>query len=444
LRYKTFPQGIHLRYHKQATAGKPTVTAKAPAVAVVPLIQHIGVPCIPQINVGDHVFMGQKIGDAEALITAPIHSPISGKVMALEARPHVMRRDVLSVVIENDGEDELYPDIMPYPDWERLDPDTLRNIIREGGIVGMGGAAFPTHIKLAPQSDKSIDAVLINGAECEDYLTDDNCLMVERPEWVIGGARIISHILGNVKIVVGIEANKPDALAAIRQAAGEGDDISVIALDTKYPQGGEKQMVKALLDREVPSGGLPSEVGVVVNNVATVAKIFELITTGMPLISRGVTLSGPGVSAPGNLIARIGTSMEDLISECGGYKGKIAKVIMGGPMTGISVFTTLVTLTKSIGGVVVMRHEDICHEDPVVCIRCARCVDACPVYLMPISLYHYSRSLNYDQAVEAYGLFDCIECGCCSYVCPGRLPLMESIKHAKAEINNKRQKQHGR
>jgi len=419
-------------------------TAMSPAVVVVPLIQHIGVPCAPLVSVGDRVFMGQKIGDAEALITAPVHSSVSGKVLAIEPRPHIACREVLSVVIENDGEDELHQDITPHPAWENLDPAALISIIREGGIVGMGGAAFPTHVKLSPPPDRKIDTIIINGAECEDYLTTDHRLMVEHPDHVIGGIRILAYIFGNARVVIGIEENKPDAVAAIRRSAGADGGIDVVVLDTKYPQGGEKQMIKALLGREVPSGGLPSEAGVIVNNVATVSKIYELVTTGMPLIARGVTVAGPGVTVPGNVIARIGTSLENLIEECSGYAGEPARIIAGGPMTGMSVYTPQVTVTKSTGGIVVMRREDLRREEPVVCIRCARCVDVCPVYLMPISLYHYSRSLNYDQAENAYGLFDCIECGCCSYVCPGRLPLMESIKHAKAEINDRRQKQRGR
>lgn len=439
MRLKTFPKGIHLKYHKEATSGLPTDKAAAPAVAVIPLIQHIGVPCQPLVGVGDIVDLGQKIGDAEALVTAPVHASISGKVIAVEPRPNQARRDVPCIVIENDGQDRLHDEIIPNPAWEDLEPRKLLDIVREGGMVGMGGAAFPSHVKLAPPPDKKVDTLIINGAECEDYLTTDHRLMVERPEEIVGGLRIMLHILGIKSAVVAIEENKPDAVAAMLAACAAYAGVEVTVLATKYPQGGEKQLIKAVLGREVPSGGLPADAGVIVHNVGTTAKIYDLVTSGMPLIARGLTVSGSGVARPRNLFVRIGTSVEELIAQCGGYAGVPGKIIMGGPMTGMALFTSDVPVVKSTSGILVSTREAVSAEEPLVCVRCAKCVDTCPVSVLPVSLYGYCRNLKYDEA-EAYGVLDCIECGSCSYVCPGRLPLVETIKHAKAEIMARRRK----
>jgi len=397
--------------------------------------QHIGAPCEPLVKKGDQVGVGQKIGDADAFVSAPVHSSVSGKVVAIEPYPHPLRRQVLSVVIEADKDDQRFEPKGPN-DWFELSPDQIRQKIREAGLVGLGGAAFPTHVKLSPPKGKPIDTVIINGCECEPYLTCDHRLMLEQPGEIVEGARIILKAVKATKAYIGIESNKPDAIALMRKTAEP--DIEVVVLKCKYPQGAEKQLIKAILDREVPSGGLPFDVGVLVQNVGTTRAIRDAVVEDKPLIERVITVTGSGIRYPANLRVRIGTLLSDLIEECGGVMNNPSKVIMGGPMMGLAQFTLDVPVIKGTSGVLVLSHEEAMLEEPKACISCAKCVDGCPAYLLPALLGKYAEKGRFEDC-ERYGVMDCIECGVCSYICPARRPLVQLIKLAKAEIT-KRQK----
>jgi electron transport complex protein RnfC len=430
---KTFKGGIHPPYNKELTKHKPVEKAKLPQKVVIPMSQHVGAPCEPVVKVGDHVKVGQKIGEAKAFVSAPVHASVSGKVVAVEPRPHASGAHVLSVVIESDGMDEVYEGVKPPKPLEELTPDEIKNLIREAGIVGMGGAGFPTQVKLSPPADKKIDTIIVNGAECEPYLTADHRLMVERPEDVVLGLRAIMKATGVSKAFIGIEDNKPDAIEAMKEAVKGFSDIEVVPLATKYPQGGEKQLINAITGREVPSGGLPMDVGVIVDNAGTCAAIANVLKTGMPLIERITTVTGAGVKEPKNLLARVGTPVGELIEQCGGFAGEPGKVIMGGPMMGISQSSLEVPVMKGTSGVLVLQKSEVKAVEPMPCIKCARCVDACPIHLLPTYLAKFAERGMWDEA-ERYHALDCIECGCCAYVCPANIPLTQLIRLAKNRI----------
>lgn len=439
IRTVSFKGGIHPDYNKELTASKAIEPAVPPSIVVIPLQQHTGAPCQPLVKVGDNVKMGQKIGEASGFVSVLVHSSVSGKVVAIEPRLHPGGQQVVSVVIESDGRDALDESIKPQGDIDSLSKDAIIDIIKEAGIAGLGGAAFPTHVKLLPPPDKKIDLVIINGAECEPYLTCDHRLMVEKPEDVVYGTRAIMKALGVDKAVIAIENNKADAIAAILKAASAYPNIDVVALKTKYPQGAEKQLIKALTGKEVPSGGLPSDVGTVVDNVGTAAAIAKAIKTGMPLIERVVTVTGKGIKEPKNLLARIGTPFAQLIEQCGGFSGQPGKVIMGGPMMGIAQFSLDVPVIKGTSGILVLNEQEAETPAAQTCIRCGRCVEACPMNLLPLFISQYALAGMYDKAEQYYAL-DCIECGCCSFECPAKRPLVESIRLAKRAILAKRRK----
>lgn len=430
---KTFKGGIHPPYNKEMTKQKPVEKAKLPAKVVIPLSQHVGAPCEPIVKVGDMVKVGQKIGEAKAFVSAPVHSSVSGKVVAVEPRLHASGAYVMSVVIESDGLDEIYEGVKPPKPLEELSPDEIKNLIREAGIVGMGGAGFPTQVKLSPPADKKIDTVIVNGAECEPYLTADHRLMVERPEDVVLGLRAIMKATGVSKAYIGIEDNKPDALEAMKAAVKGLSGIEVVPLATKYPQGGEKQLINAITGREVPSGGLPMDVGVIVDNAGTCAAIANVLKTGMPLVERITTVTGSGVKEPKNLLVRIGTPVGELIEQCGGFAGEPGKVIMGGPMMGLSQSSLEVPVMKGTSGVLVLQKSEVKAVESMPCIRCARCVDACPIRLLPTHIAKLAERGRWADA-ERYHALDCIECGCCAYVCPAHIPLTQLIRLAKNYI----------
>lgn len=436
---KTFKGGIHPPGHKELTSGKPVQEMAPPEEVVVPLQQHIGAPCRPLVKRGDTVNKGQKIGDTDAFVSAPIHAPISGVVKAVEPRVHPNGCKIQAIVIENDGEERLDPSIAPAGDLESLDGSTIRHLIREAGIVGLGGAAFPTHVKLNPPPDKKIHTLIINGCECEPYLTCDHRLMVEQPEQIVYGIRALLKALGISKAVVGIEENKPDAILAMEKAIASYPNIEVVPLQIKYPQGAEKQLITAITGEEVAVGCLPMDNGILVNNVGTAAAVATVLQTGMPLIERIVTVSGEGVKDPQNLLVRIGTTFSDVIETAHGFNGKPKKVIMGGPMTGMTQFDLSVPVIKGTSGILVFDRLKTATK-PEACIRCGRCVEACPVFLLPVSIVQYVDGDQLDAAVE-WGLLNCIECGSCSYVCPANRFLVQSIKLGKEEVRAKRSKQ---
>lgn len=434
--FKTFAHGIHPSYNKELTAGKNTEISPLPAKVVIPLQQHIGAPCKPLVKKGDIVAEGQKIGDAAAFVTAPVHSSISGKVKDIEKLPYPGGGKMLSVIIEGDGATKEWGNGTIGLDLEFLTPEAIKNSIKEAGIVGMGGAAFPTHVKLSPPKEKRIDAFILNGCECEPYLTSDHRLMVEQPEKVIWGMKALMKAADAPNGFIGIEENKPDAIEALEKGARDSN-IKIVALETKYPQGAEKMLIKAVVNRKVPVGKLPMDVGVVVNNVGTAVAAYDAIKYNKPLIERIVTVSGNGVKEPKNLLVRIGTSFEDVLNQCGGIiKDGEREVLNGGPMMGIAQTTLDVPVVKGTSGITVLSGEEIKPSAYQPCIRCASCVEVCPVNLMPYKLGDLGRLYRLDE-FKAWGGLVCIECGCCSYTCPSKRPLLQWIRVGKVKLRER-------
>ncbi|HZX49193.1 MAG TPA: electron transport complex subunit RsxC [Nitrospirota bacterium] len=448
---KGFKGGVHPPDGKELSNAKTVVTLPAPEQVIIPLSQHIGAPAESLVKVGDIVKKGQKIGEAKGFVSVPIHASISGKVTAVASFPHPAGKNLPAIQIESDGLDEWSEDVKENPSYKNLSPEEIKSIIQGAGIVGMGGAAFPTHVKLSPPANKKIDTLIINGAECEPYLTADHRLMLEEPVKVIEGASIIARALSIANVFIGIEDNKPDAIKAMADAAqnpptpplskgGEGGiSIKVVSLKVMYPQGGEKQLIKAVSGKEVPSGGLPMDVGVVVQNVATAAAVYDAVRFGRPLIERIVTVTGSGVNNPGNFRVRTGTSSLKLIEAAGGLKSDIGKVISGGPMMGMTQYTLDVPVTKGMSGLLFLPQNEVKSYASEACIRCGRCVAVCPMGLLPNMLGIYAELDRFDQAEKA-NLMDCIECGSCSYVCPSKRPLVHLIRYAKADVMARRKK----
>jgi electron transport complex protein RnfC len=429
----TFKGGIHPPDKKELSKDKNISPTKPPKRVVIPLVQHIGAPCKLSVSVGQEVKKGEVIGTPEGFVSAPVHSSVSGKVIAIGDFPLATGRMVTSIVIDNDGKEEWAP-LKDNPDYMKLSPDELKTKVKDAGIVGMGGAAFPAHVKLSPPKEKPVDVVILNGAECEPYLTADYRLMIERPQDVVEGLKILMKILGVNKGFIGIENNKPDAVEAMKKAASGEPNIQICALEVKYPQGAEKMLIKAIVGREVPPRGLPMDVGVVVQNIGTAVAVYEAARYGKPLIERVVTVTGEGIKEPKNLIVKIGTLVSDLIEECGGFKSETAKVISGGPMMGFAMYSLDVPVTKGTSGVLVLPEEEVVHAEGFgPCIRCGRCIDICPMGLMPSMLSVLSEKGFYEETKD-YNLFDCFECGSCTYVCPSKRPIVQFIRLAKSLV----------
>jgi electron transport complex protein RnfC len=428
-----FKGGIHPTGKKELSADKPIAETKPPARVVIPLSQHIGAPCKPVVTIDQEVKKGELIGEAAGFVSAPVHSSVSGKVIAIGEFLNATGRMVTSVVIENNGREE-WTILKDNPDYMDLSPDEIKEKIKNAGIVGMGGAAFPTVVKLSPPKEKPIDTVILNGSECEPYLTGDYRLMVERSADIIEGLKILMKILGVNKGFAGIEDNKPDAVKAMGKAAEGQTNIKICPLPTKYPQGAEKMLIKSIAGREVPPRALPMDVKVVVHNVSTAFAIYEAVRYGKPLIERVVTVTGEGIKEPKNLSVKIGTLVSHLIEECGGLKDENLKVISGGPMMGFAISSLDVPVTKGTSGIVVMTESEIVHaEDFGPCIKCGRCADICPMGLMPSMLSIYSEKGLYEGAKD-YNLFDCFECGSCAFVCPSKRPIVQLVRLAKSQV----------
>ena len=394
---------------------------------VFPLTQHLGAPCQPLVSVGEKVLIGAKIGDSEAFVCAPVHSSVSGTVK--EIRPHLTVGGTLvnSIIIENDGEFLECDNMNPHSDFEDFSKGDILRIIREAGVVGLGGAGFPTHVKLSPPPDKKVDTVIVNGCECEPYLTTDNRLMIEESEQLVAGLQIILKVVEDAKGFIAIEDNKPEAIAALQKACAGVPGVEVAVVKTKYPQGAEKQLINAVTKREVPSGGLPADAGCIVNNVDTVIAIQRAFFRGRPLMRKVVTITGGAIANPGNYKVRIGTKINDLVKIAGGFKTNPAKVVVGGPMMGTAIFDLDVPVVKTTGGVLFLTEEEAHIPPEENCIRCGQCVEHCPIGLIPIELNTDVLRENSEKFLQHNGL-ECIECGSCSYICPANRRLSQSIR----------------
>lgn len=426
---------VKLAEEKHFTEDKVIEKLPLPSFVYIPLSQHLGKPCNPEVKIGDSVSVGQKIAAVDAHVFAPIHASISGKITALENWPHPVLGKAKAIVIENDGQDNRLSSLVLRPSDEinKLTVEQIRNIIFEAGIVGMGGAGFPTHIKLNPP--KAVDTLIINGAECEPYLTGDNRLMIEKTKQIIQGIELIVRCLKAKKVFIAIEENKPEAIKAVREEINTLNikHYTLHILKSMYPQGGEKQLIKNVLGREVPHGKLPFDAGVVVHNIGTIFAIYEAVYNNKPLYERVVTVTGSCLSQPKNLLVRIGTSIRELINSCGPLKEEPVKIIMGGPMMGIAQYTDEVPVIKTTSGVVLLSEKEAEIYEEISCIRCGVCVNNCPIGLMPCMINMASEKGKWGEA-KVYGALDCIECGSCNYVCPANRRLVQSIKRAKWEL----------
>ena len=439
MRLSSFHGGLALPSHKALSTRTPIVTPPPPQRIVLPVRQHIGHPAEVLVEVGQHVRKGEKVATAEGYVSAPLHASISGAVTAIEDRdaPHPSGLQTLCIEIESDGRDEWTKNLPePVTDYSRLPGVELRNRLREAGIVGLGGAAFPTAVKLNPGDQHPIHTVIINGAECEPYISCDDMLMREHAPEILSGIQIIQHILEPDQILIGIEDNKPEAITAMQEALAslDGPDIRIVAVPSRYPTGGEKQLIKVLTGHEVPVHGLPADIGVTCHNVGTVYAIHDAIINGRPLIERVVTVTGQGIEHAHNLWTRIGAPFSDLTEYCGGYTADASYLLMGGPMMGISLRHDQLPVIKATNCLLVASDAEIRHTgEAAPCIRCGACVEACPVSLLPQQLYWYARASDHNR-IQEFNLFDCIECGCCSHVCPSHIPLVQYYRHAKNEI----------
>jgi len=428
----SFFGGIHPEENKFYAEEQKILEFPEPDILVIPMSQHIGAPCKPLVKKNDLVKVGQKIGDNQGLCV-PVHASVSGKVKAVEMRPHTSGTTQTSVVIENDHLGTLHEDVKPRTQEEvdALTPKELISIIREGGIVGMGGATFPTHVKLSGGIGK-VDTVIVNAGECEPYIVSDDRICQEYPNEMISGLKIIMKILGLETAHIGIEDNKPTAAKILRRALGPNSGITVDVLPAKYPQGAEKQLIYAVTGREVPSGGLPAAVGCAVFNAATCKAIHDVVYEGMPLIKRVVTVSGDIVMEPKNLIVPVGTSFNDLL-EAVGHSENPYKVISGGPMMGFTQYDLNVPTTKGVNAITILGRKNKFAVEDSRCIRCGKCIDACPMKLMPVLMYKALYTGDVEE-MKATHIMDCIECGSCAYTCPACVPLVLSFRSGKQQI----------
>jgi len=438
---KTFRGGVHPPENKHRTEGSAIVTMPPPSRVVLPVSQHIGAPAKPCVEVGQRVRVGEVVAEPAGFVSVPIHATVSGEVEAIEPRPHPVGLTVPSIVIKADGQDEWMPmsksariDISPFSVEE------IRSSVRDAGVVGLGGAAFPTHVKLSLPPDKPIDTYLLNGTECEPYLTCDTRLMIERPRDVASGLLLMMRATGVSRGIIGIEDNKPEAIKTILEETQRRPELSVEILKVKYPQGAEKNFINALLGREIPSGGLPMGAKVGINNVGTSVAVADAVLRRKPLVDRVITVTGSAVHEPKNVLVRIGTPFADVLDFCGGFANTPVKLIMGGPMMGLAQWTTEVPVVKGTSGILVLSADEVEDVPHTACIRCGSCVRVCPMRLVPSLLGQYGEARRLDEAVQ-HDLLDCVECGCCTYVCPARRPIVHWVKWLKRELARRQQRE---
>lgn len=435
-----FARGVHPPDSKHLSRSAKIEVLPAPSKVAIPLLQHTGAPCEPLVKPRQEVALGEKIADADAFITAPVHASLAGTCKPLTVTTLPNGRHVSVVPIEAGDEqlsgDALLEDVFG-GDWPKdasgHEPKAIAEAAREAGLAGMGGAAFPTHVKLTVNPAKPIDTLLVNGCECEPYLTADYRVMIEHAEPIITGALLAGRACGAERIVIGVEDNKPDAIEALQRAA-EGTDVRIVSLATQYPMGGEKQTIVAALGREVPTGGLPLDAGVVVINVGTAAALARAVLRGKPLTHRVVTVSGEGIVEPKNLLVPVGVTYQALIDFCGGLKDEACRVLAGGPMMGFALADPAeAVVTKGTSGVTVLTGEQVRKADETRCVRCGRCVDVCPLNLVPSKIALAARNKDWDLA-RRYHMQACMECGCCAFVCPASIPLVQLMRMGKAQM----------
>lgn len=421
--------GVHPSEHKEFSEHLALQRFPDPKTVVIQMSQHLGAPANPIVQVGDYVKVGQKIGEAAGFISAPVHSSVSGTVVAIEPRMHATRGcEMTAVVIESDGKNELHESVKPHKSYEELTPDEIIEIIKEAGIVGMGGAGFPTCVKLKPA--KPVDTILLNGCECEPMLTADHRVLLEFADDIIYGLKAILKTTGAEKGLIVIEDNKPDAIEHLQAKVADLDNIGVFVAKTKYPQGAEKTLIKRVMGRIVPNGGLPADVGVVVSNISTVKAISDAIQTGMPLIERVATVTGPKIKNPGNFIVKIGTNVQELIDYCGGTTEDDVLIKMGGPMMGFELKDLNVPMMKGSNGIIAIDTDE---TEEVACIKCGRCVDVCPMELSPLYFAKYADEQNW-QGMKDMNVMNCVECRCCEFICSSKIPLVSKIKAGKLAV----------
>lgn len=430
----TFRHGVHPPESKGLTEHVPIRRMPFPKRIALPLRQHAGKPAKCLVRKGDRVERGDKIAEADGYVSVPIHASAAGTVAEIGWWPHPDGSMVETVVIDVEHYSPQIPRPRMVPDWHGLTPDQVRAAVQEGGVVGLGGAAFPTHVKLAPPEELPIEWLLVNGAECEPYLTTDHRTMVEYPERVHFGIRIMMQCLGVKRAVIGVEMNKPDAIEALQRTIPADLDVTVRGLTVKYPQGAEKMLINVVTGREVPSGKLPMHVGTVVQNVGSIATIAEIFETGLPLIERVVTVTGPGVRRPSNLIVPVGAMLGDVLDFCGGITDDAEEIVFGGPMMGSSQPDMRTPITKGTTGVVVLTASEVKPKKTYPCIKCGHCLDACPVFLNPSQLGLLAQAGRYDEMQTRYHLQDCMLCGSCSYVCPSNIPLSQMFALSKSAL----------
>ena len=425
---RLFFGGIHPKYNKEMSTTVTTFHTITPKQVVIPLVQHIGAPCTPLVQVGDRVLRGQKIGDGEGLCV-PVHASVSGTVAAIEPRPHPNGRMVDAIVIDNDFQDETIAAVTNDTPLEELDPDTILHCVREAGIVGMGGAAFPGNVK-ALSAMGHVDTLIANACECEPYITADDSLLRTNPEQVLEGMMLLRQILHPERLVLAVEDNKAEAIEKIKPLLEDFPVIELEVLPTRYPQGAEKQLIQSVTGREVKPGSLPVSVGCAVFNVSTFAAIYRAVRLGVPLTQRIVTISGEAIAEPQNFIVRIGTPFHDLIEKAGGLNDKTERVISGGPMMGVAQSDLAVPVVKATNSILcLLKDKNGAAENPV-CLRCGKCVSVCPMRLQPLYMYRFVNADRIDQ-LERLHIMDCMECGSCAFTCPGKLPLVEQFRKGK-------------
>ncbi|MDR1651125.1 MAG: electron transport complex subunit RsxC [Synergistaceae bacterium] len=439
--FSTFRGGIHPPESKSQTEKKEIEVLDPKGALIFPMIQHLGVPCSPVVKKGDRVLVGQKIADSEAFVSAPILSSVSGTVKEIGSRMTISGAMDTCVIVESDGKFEYAAEFLPHKDFKQLDRPEIIRIIREAGLVGMGGAAFPTHVKLSPPPDKRIRWIIVNGAECEPFLSCDNRLMVEHPEPIIGGLEICLHLFPEAEGIIAVEKNKPEAISRIQGELSEHSaGIRVMPHSVKYPQGAEKMLIYTVTGQEIPPGALPADVGCLVLNVSTVSHIWNAVTNGVPVLDRIISVAGDVVADPKNLAAPLGISVRELIEASGGFTEEPAKVLSGGPMMGMSMRSLDVPIVKGTSGILALSPRVARSFEESNCLRCGRCAETCPMRLQPTSLDKAARLRDY-ASFESMGGMNCIECGSCTYICPARRHLTQLCRDGKAGVMAERRKQ---